>query len=849
MDIKPGTRIGSYTIVDSLGAGGMGNVYRATDVRLGRDIAIKALPSDLARDEHALERFEREARFLAALNHPNIATIHGIEEQSGERFLILELVKGDTLDALVPLPLDRAVAIAMEIASALAAAHDAGIVHRDLKPSNVKVTPDGRVKLLDFGIAKNVVSPSAVGSREATVAAGITRAGTVIGTPAYMSPEQLEGREVDRRADVWAFGCLLYEMITGRRPFDGNSYLELADAIRGKEPASLPRSTPDRLRALIDRCLKKDPRDRLRDMGDARLELQDIDRPKAATPRFFDSLMSAFRRPKQEPAVTPAPRQIRFKQLTFASGVEEFPAWSPDGKSVVYSRDVGGIRKLFVGEEQLTSGDADDIQPAFADHRVLFVRSRDARRKLEPGDVFGFYGYETSAGDIWSIDLETRKETRLIENAYNPSVSRDGKSIAVDASWGGPRRIWTLDERGRNPQQVTTESSEAVAHLRPTWSPDGSHITFQHMERTKFNIGVVDVGSRRSKTITDDAYQNVNPFWSPTGRFIYFSSYRGGGMNVWRIPVRSDGSPAGAPQQLTTGAGQDLHVAISPRGDRLAYTTLRQNADVWRLPLRDDGTTAGAPESVIATSREDSRGAWSPDQQFIAFNSDRGGDMNIWIHSLRDRTDRQITRGAGGDYQANWSPDGKQLVFFSSRGGHAHIWRVDADGGGLTELTHGRSLEINPFFSPDGHSVVYQSDVSGRLELWVMSRDGADQRQITDVGVGGHFMRWLRDGFIYFRSPAHGTMRVKPDGGEPEFFSKNGGAHISFSPDASKFIDVIAHKVLWLYGREGAEQKLFTFDDGANRIDYPVWSPDGKWLLFDRFRPEGGDIWVAEDLE
>jgi Tol biopolymer transport system component len=320
-------------------------------------------------------------------------------------------------------------------------------------------------------------------------------------------------------------------------------------------------------------------------------------------------------------------------------------------------------------------------------------------------------------------------------------------------------------------------------------------------------------------------------------------------MNVWQLPIHEDGAAAGAAQQLTTGAGQDVQIAVSPDGKRLAYATLRQNADIWRLPLRDDGTAAGAPQSVIATTREDSRGAWSPDGQQVAFNSDRGGDMNIWLHSLRDRTERQLTRGAGGDFQPNWSPDARHLVFFSSRSGHADIWKVDVTSGALAQVTRGRSLDINPFFSPDGTEIVYQSDASGRLDLWLMRSDGTQQRQLTDIGVAGHFMRWLPDGFIYFRAPSHGTMRVSPAGGEPLLFSKNGGAHISFSPDASRFIDVVAHKVLWLYGADGTEQKLFAFDDPDVRIDYPVWSPDGHWLLFDRFKPEGGDIWMAEGIE
>jgi len=225
--------------------------------------------------------------------------------------------------------------------------------------------------------------------------------------------------------------------------------------------------------------------------------------------------------------------------------------------------------------------------------------------------------------------------------------------------------------------------------------------------------------------------------------------------------------------------------------------------------------------------------------------------MNIWIYSFRDHSTRQITHGAGGDFQPNWSPDARTIAFFSSRSGNADIWKVDVATGKLTQLTREPSLEINPFFSPDGKEIAYQSDVSGRLELWVMRSDGSQQRKRSDVGASVHFMRWQRDGLIYFRSPTlHQLLKVSPVSGDPQPVSENGGAHISFSPDGTKMIDVNGHKVLWLYTlTNGGKQQLFAFEDPDVRIDYPVWSPDGKWLLFDRFKPEGGDIWMAEGIE
>jgi TolB protein len=264
----------------------------------------------------------------------------------------------------------------------------------------------------------------------------------------------------------------------------------------------------------------------------------------------------------------------------------------------------------------------------------------------------------------------------------------------------------------------------------------------------------------------------------------------------------------------------------------------------------------GDPEGVIASTREDSRGAWSPDGTQIAFNSDRTGEMNIYVHSLLDNSDRQITKGPGGDFQPQWSPDGKRLVFFSSRAGNADIWLVDLPSNGMTPLTSDPALDINPFFSPDGGNIAFQSDRSGRMEVWVMKSDGSDQRQLSKIGVSGHFLRWSQDGTnVIFRCPCGGNPRTYQvsltDGGTVPLNSEIvGGSHMSFSPSYSLIMDVVGHKTLWVSpAATGKPVKVYEFPDGESRIDYPVWSPDGKWVLFDRFRPQGGDIWMVENFE
>jgi len=834
-----------FEVLDRIGAGGMGEVYRARDTKLGREVALKLLPTAFARDPDRLARLDREARLLASVNHPGVAAIYGIDESDGLRFLVLELVPGVTLAerlAQGPLSTREVLRVVRRIAAGMAAAHAKGIIHRDLKPANVKLTPEGHVKVLDFGIAREIKEGAGPVSTAETIASPGTlgstmSSGMILGTPAYMSPEQVRGRAADASSDIWAFGALFYELLTRRHAFLGETPADTIAAILGQTPdwGILPADVPEGARALLRRCLEKNA---------------------SARPRDFQEVIALIDR-ATETVPTPARRAMpRLLQVTFSEELEEFPAWSPDGSKLAYAREVGSLRKIFRQDAAggapvpVTTGEFDDFSPAWApDGRtMLFVRHQQHQRRHEPGDVFG----ENTNTDVWSVDVETGKEALLVRNASNPAWSPDGARIAVDARWAGPSRLWVLDSRGRNPKQASGDTSEEVVHVRPRWSPDGEHLVFQNIERTKFDIRVAHVASGRMVSVTNDPSIDVEPCWSPSGRHIYFSSYRSGGINLWRIPVRPDGSPGGPLEQMTTGAGQDVQAVLSPDGSRLAFTILRQNADLWKLPVSPEtGQPTGAPEKVLATSREESRGAWSPDGSRIAFNSDRTGDMNIWVFSPRDGSARALTHGPGGDYQPNWSPDGRTVAFFSSRGGEPAIWTVDVESGDLRCLSREGAIEINPFYSPDGRWIAFMSDREGRLELWVMRSDGGEPSQVNREGVGGHFLRWSKEGAIIFRCPARkALLRVSPEGGEPELFAEiAGGAHISLSPDETRVMDVVNHKTLWVSPVGGAPERVFEFDEPAARIDYPVWSPDGRWILFDRFQPQGGDIWVMENFD
>jgi len=859
-----------FRIERELGRGGMATVYLAQDLRQERPVALKVVHSELAATLGS-DRFLREIKLTATLRHPHILPLFDSGEAQGQLWYTMPYIEGESLRQRLTrekrIPVQDAVRITVNVLAALTYAHAHGIIHRDIKPENI-LLEGGEAVLADFGIAHAV---TAAGTER------LTGMGLTLGTPAYMSPEQAAGGEIDRRSDLYSLACVLYEMLSGEPPFKGPTPQSIVakHVTMPPPPLELPDgAVPTRVAEALDKAMAKSPADRFDtaaafadalgtgvETGVHRAGRRRIALAALAILAVLGLAFYAGRRIPAQPAAGGAVASgfnRKLSQLTFGEGIEEWPAWSPDGGGLAYVAEVDGVRQLFVRtvatgkERRLTQEPEDHIQPAWSPDgkRLAFVRARTSGGKLEPNDINGWY---QDGGDIWTIDIATGRETKLVEDAFNPSYSPKGGRLAFDAAWAGARRIWIADSTGRNPRQITSDASEAVVHMGPRWSPDGSRLAFRRIDKIEADIAAVDLGSQTLTKVTNDNIPDMDPVWGPDGRHLYFASSRGGGMNLWRMGVATAGEPTGPPEQLTTGAGDDIQPTVAPDGGRLAFAVRGINSDLWRLPVAPaTGRPTGPPEPLVSTTRVESRGAWSPDGRTIAFNSDRLGEMNIWLRNVADGTERQLTQGPGGDYQPNWAPDGKSIAFFSARAGNADIWSVQTGDGRLTRLTDDPATDTNPFYSPDGKQIAFLSDRGGRTELSIMNADGSDQRRLASVVAGGHFVRWTPDGRgIVFRSENGTQVQILRAGVEDGSLTRMpdvaSGAHMSFSPDHSRILDVRGHKTLWVYPVDGsAPQQVFAFADPDVRIDYPTWSPDGKWVLFDRAASRGGDLWVIE---
>ncbi len=782
MALAPGTRLGPYEVLAPLGAGGMGEVYRARDTRLHREVAVKVLPAAVADDPHALSRFEREARALAALSHPAILALFDIGREAGLAYAVTELLEGETLRAALrrgPLPWREALDAAVAAADGLEAAHERGIVHRDLKPENVFRCSDGRVKVLDFGLAK--AEPVAPEDPTASLPTFETSPGSVVGTVGYMAPEQLRGLGVDHRADVFSLGCVLHELLTGRRAFPGRTSSEVIAAVLHDEPAltGYPAAAPGSVREIVARCLRKEPAERFasaRDVGHSLRAILSGSTPALPEPRRVPSGrrrglpalaaaavagLAAFVLLRGHPGIP----EVQPRQLTGGAGCESEPAVAPDGESVAFVAEEGGRFELRVVDASggrplsLTEEPGRVSSPAWLPDgkSVLFALETGTGRSIRKVPRFG-------------------GPTRvLLENARDPDVSPDGLLVAFSRpDENGFARIHVAPIAAPESARVLSRPEDgAFEHRQPRFSPDGRTICYRDFH----DLWLLPAGGGPARRLTHDDVTDLDPRFSPDGAHVYFTSYRASTRAVWRVDAKG-----GTPERVTLGTGMEAGPSLSRDGRRLAYATAsegnalvlvdratgartrleesrlfltaaldpggrfvvysssRENAaDLWVQPLAG-GRPSGPPTRLTEMPGVASCPSVSPDGRWVAFHFAGARDREVYVLPAKGGEPVAVAPSAAEDFLPSWSPDGRSLLFVSARGGREEAWSVGLREGrpeGAPRVLLPGPACVSPFprFLPDGRSLVVTCGETTRADVWIVPPDGAPPRRLTADGI------------------------------------------------------------------------------------------------------------------
>ena len=860
MALASGTKIGSYEIGPLLGAGGMGEVYRSRDSKLGREVALKVLPSTLAADADRLGRFSREAKVLAALNHPNIAAIYGLEDSGAKHALVMELVEGPTLAERIklgPIPSEEALPFAKQICEALEYAHERGIVHRDLKPANIKVTPEGNVKLLDFGLAKALegeLTPADVSSSP-TMSRLATKAGMILGTAAYMSPEQARGKTADRRSDIWAFGCVLFEMLTGHMAFGGETVSDVLAAVIKEQPdwTQLPPPTSTRIRVLIQRCLQKDPRQRLQAIGDARIVIEEVlsgaPDPISRVQQQIDQQTSAWRRflpwigagmalgalaavaiflaasPK---VLVPAIRRLTVAMPAPTPQSSSFYpdlALSSDGTQLVYSALQNGKTQLYLRpldqfEAKPIPGTDGGANPFFSPEGGWLAFIADAKLKkvalaggpvqtlcnsggytsgswasdgsiFFQGPILGVARVSASGGDCKDL---TRPDTSRGEVLHGlPEALPDGESLLFSMSLGfssGQGSVATLSLKTGKWQTIIPAGTNA------RYVPGGYVVYAQSgaLLAVPFDLAHLKVTGSPvpilDGVMTNPANGVAEFTLSRDGTLAYIP---GSGAEIGRkvMLVNADGTS----KVLTQNEGGYEDLDLSPDGKRLALTVEGPTWNIWIYDISRSTLTR-------FTFENDNRDPyWTPDGKRVVYTSFRDGKYGLyWKPADGSAPEEQLVSSANWVCASSFSPDGKELAYFESTPANGYDIRILPLAGERKPRPF-LSTHFNEFFSefsPDGHWLAYESDETGRSEIYVQQYPGPGGKwQISNEG--GNRPVWAHDGRTLFYQNGNKLMRVPID-------TKAGFA-------------------------AGTAQQMFQTDFLASGHDFDVM-PDGKQFVF-----------------
>jgi eukaryotic-like serine/threonine-protein kinase len=725
--------IAHYQIIREIGRGGMGEVFLAHDTKLERPVALKMLPPQFSKNPQQVKRFAREARAASALNHPNIITIHEIVQQGDTHFIATEFIEGQTLRQKLGegrVSLHEALDIALQIARALRAAHAAKIIHRDIKPENIMVRNDGLVKVLDFGLAKPLDGDSSTGGSALLPKNDLqTNPETFMGTVGYMSPEQVLRKTVDHRTDIFSTGIVIYEMLSGERPFKGKSATAILQAVLHTEAAPLRIDSPG-FAELVHHALQKDVESRYQTADQLFIELKQLarqlnsgkDLPAAKTvpalwkPRALwvssaVMVLAIFAymtvRLNRKPPVVPQSAVIAVaKPLTQSQALEYFPSFSPDGQSIVF--------------ESVADNTSDIYLQRIGDRSAINLTENFPQYASQPAFAPDGEHIAFSSGGIWTIHTKSKDPIKLTDEGYHPAWSPDGKEIVyamdrtIDSDRSSvPSPLWIVNVATRV-KRLLTEGDAA----QPNWSPHGQRIAYwNNRHGGQRDLWTIAANGSDPVAVTDDEFEDWGPVWSPDGKYLYFISNRGGSMNLWRTAIdEQTGAVSQPPEPVTTPAVSCRHICFSRDGKRLAYVQVSKKGNVNRLAFDPAaGRVIGEPLAVTQGSGFATEPAVSSDSQWLVYNSigDKqedlfAMDLAVKAEGKKETPPLQLTNDPFKDRSPKSSPDAQKIIFFSDRGGDYQLWQINRDGSELKQLTFARDGGIFcPVWSPDGLRIAY----------------------------------------------------------------------------------------------------------------------------------------------
>jgi Tol biopolymer transport system component len=829
MRFDPGSRLGPYEIIAPLGAGGMGEVYRARDPRLGREVALKVLPGEFSADPARRARFEQEARAAAALNHPNIVGLYDVGAEGGVSYFVGELVAGETLTDVIqrgPVPVRKLLDIAVQVADGMAAAHAARITHRDLKPANIMITPEGRVKILDFGLAKQTAIPTS--SPDDTMTVQQTTPGMILGTVHYMSPEQARGEPADHRSDQFSFGLILYEMATGRKAFDKPQTIQTMSAILTDEPPPIETRVPEPLRWAIDRCLAKEPAERYESTSDLYRDLRSIrdhlstisSAVQAAVP-----LPAQRRRPRWPLAVAVAlalavagaiatlylagPRlpdqaAYRFTPFAFGQGGQSSPVWSPDGKAVAYAARPG----MDTDPSQVFVRYLDAPTPA----QVTHIAEQASPIAWAPDGKRILFESERAPAGIWSVSSVGGEPEPFmaLSKGFAATVSPDLQAVAfVALGDDGLYSVWISSPPGAPRQKYLPDpvaSKSLFNGTRLRFSPDGKHLLIL-LKNDKGHdeawlMPYPPNPSKPSKLVFPGLYSfNGTPSfgWMPDSRHIVLSyqPINGGSAQLWLADTSTNERLA-----LTSATTGRLSPAVSPDGRKIVFSEPAGNYDVVSVDLEH-----ATGRRLIATELSESMPAWAAKRAFLTYVTFRNGPMEIWLQAP-DGTDRPLVTSR--DFPPDttqWfiapalSPEADRVVYQrTDREGHSHLWMSAVSGGAPVQVTNDTAaVEVSGSWSSDGTWFVYLAFRNGKLDLLKVKTTGQATPILVKPGVQSNIPSWSPAG----DSILCGNELLSPDGAVVRSLGGHHTRNYVFSQDG---------KLLYGLRGEGARELLFSVD-------------------------------------